>query len=481
MSIGLERRTARTSAVFELQRELVAPRAFGSEIPEKTRRFRISIGARSAKGAAMTASALRVACLGLLLATPLPAQDLAGDWQAALQAGPQSLRLIIKIKRAEGGDTPGAVCSIDQGNDWGACMATTSITRQGPQVKIVVEGIRGTFEGALSADASTIDGTWTQGRPLPLVLHRATPETAWKDPATHTIQFVTVDRNVKLEVLDFGGSGPPLVFLAGLGNTAHVFDTFAPRFISTRHVYAITRRGFGDSSAPDDGYGADRLGDDVLDAIDALKLTRPVLAGHSIAGEELSSIASRHPDRVAGLIYLDAGYTYAYYDAARGDLLLDAAELRRKLDQLSNGPIDNRPTIKELLADLPRFEANLQARQKELDSMPPAMLAQARLPQPRAQRSIMVGAQKYTSLSSVQILAIYALPHDLGPLAPADPAARAAREAQDVETTGAQAAAFEKGVPSAHVVRLAHANHYVFRSNEADVLREMNAFLSGLK
>ena len=32
-------------------------------------------------------------------------------------------------------------------------------------------------------------------------------------------------------------------------------------------------------------------------------------------------------------------------------------------------------------------------------------------------------------------------------------------------------------MPSARLVRLPHANHYVFRLNEADVLREMNAFL----
>jgi hypothetical protein len=36
------------------------------------------------------------------------------------------------------------------------------------------------------------------------------------------------------------------------------------------------------------------------------------------------------------------------------------------------------------------------------------------------------------------------------------------------------------GVPSARVVRLPHANHYIFLSNESDVIREMNAFLSGL-
>ena len=57
-------------------------------------------------------------------------------------------------------------------------------------------------------------------------------------------------------------------------------------------------------------YSADRLGDDVLAVLDALKLNRPVPAGHSLGGEELSSVGSRHPERVAGLIYLDAGYAY---------------------------------------------------------------------------------------------------------------------------------------------------------------------------
>ena len=65
---------------------------------------------------------------------------------------------------------------------------------------------------------------------------------------------------------------------------------------------------------------ADRLGDDVLAVIDSRKLNQPVLVGHSIGGEELSSVGSRHPERVAGLIYLDAGYSYAYYDRSRGDI-----------------------------------------------------------------------------------------------------------------------------------------------------------------
>src|SRR5216684_1060496 len=111
---------------------------------------------------------------------------------------------------------------------------------------------------------------------------------AWKDPSPHVTQFVTVDKNVRLEVLDWGGSGRPLVLLAGSGNTAHIFDGFATKLASSYHVYGITRRGFGASSAPAPtraNYAADRLGDDVLAVIDALKINKPVLIGHSLGGE----------------------------------------------------------------------------------------------------------------------------------------------------------------------------------------------------
>src|SRR5205807_2196687 len=103
------------------------------------------------------------------------------------------------------------------------------------------------------------------------------------------------------------------------------------------HVYGITRRGFGASGAPQPdatNYTAGRLGEDVLAIIDTLHLIQPVLAGHSVAGEELSYIGSQHADKVAGLIYLDAGYPYAMYDKVNGNLLIDAIDLRQQLNQM---------------------------------------------------------------------------------------------------------------------------------------------------
>ena len=76
---------------------------------------------------------------------------------------------------------------------------------------------------------------------------------AWVDTAHHKPGFVTVAPGVRLHYLDFGGTGQPLVLLAGLGNTAHAYDDFAPALTDRFHVIALTRRGFGESSHPDSG------------------------------------------------------------------------------------------------------------------------------------------------------------------------------------------------------------------------------------
>jgi non-heme chloroperoxidase len=71
-----------------------------------------------------------------------------------------------------------------------------------------------------------------------------------------------------------------------------------------------------------------------LAVLDSLHLARPVLVGHSIAGDELSSIASRHPDRVAGLVYLDPG-VFGFYDRSNGQLGFEAEDLIKQLEPLT--------------------------------------------------------------------------------------------------------------------------------------------------
>lgn len=156
-----------------------------------------------------------------------------------------------------------------------------------------------TLPGILGADRATCslpsaDGSFQASR--------------WRDAAPHEPSSIRVDDGVQLEVLDFGGTGSPLVLLPGLGASAHSYDELAPRLARHHRVVAMTRRGTGYSSKPDFGYDTPRLGQDVLVVMDALGLQKVVLVGHSIAGEELTWLGGHHPDRFDGLVYLDAAY-----------------------------------------------------------------------------------------------------------------------------------------------------------------------------
>jgi pimeloyl-ACP methyl ester carboxylesterase len=304
------------------------------------------------------------------------------------------------------------------------------------------------------------------------------------DTSRHSIQMIAVEPDVKLEVLDWGGTGPPLILLAGLGDTAHIFDQFAPKLAATYHVYGITRRGFGKSSKPapvTENYSSARLGNDVLAVIGALHLDHPIVAGHSLAGEELSYIGFHHPDAVAGLIYLDAGYLYALYDQVQGSYYLNAIQLRDELAKLIPGKIpdnlqEHQNNVQEIVQQLQQLQNELTQYLDEMKLSPPSP-ARRDVDKPPVMYAIFSGQEKIPTIQCPALF-IFADPHDLGP---SDHSAqRVASEAHDLRTTENQVKAVERQVPRARVVRIAHANHYVFVSNELDVIREMSAFVSTL-
>jgi pimeloyl-ACP methyl ester carboxylesterase len=250
------------------------------------------------------------------------------------------------------------------------------------------------------------------------------------DASPHQMKFVALGADIKLDVLDWGGTGRPVVLLAGIGNTAHVFDKFAPKLAASFHVYGITRRGIGASGESEIGYTSDELGDDIVAVLDSLHLDPPVLIGHSFAGEELSSVGTRYPERVAGLVYLDAAYAYALYNEPRGDYFdepryfVDMAALQQKLNLLfpTNDVArnaENKHLLDELLkTTLPEFERDLKDRRKELKresrllaapahALPPILPTQPGMDKRRL--ALFAGMQKYKNIQ-VPVLAIYAIP-----------------------------------------------------------------------
>jgi hypothetical protein len=119
--------------------------------------------------------------------------------------------------------------------------------------------------------------------------------------------FCEVD-GARLHYVDWGGQGPAIVLLTGLGDTAHVFDDLAPRLAHGHHVVAITRRGYGRSVPATPDFSNAALVDDTLGLMDRLGIASAVVVGHSIAGGEPSTLGADHADRVRRLVYLDAAY-----------------------------------------------------------------------------------------------------------------------------------------------------------------------------
>jgi non-heme chloroperoxidase len=177
---------------------------------------------------------------------------------------------------------------------------------------------------------------------------------------------------------------------------------------------------------------------------------------------------------VKALIYLDAGYPYAFYNKAEPEPMLERAELRRLLSQAAREDQLGLDLEKKLLASMTVNEQILRSsvdwEQKTAKTADPtsktgATSPPAFPPTPPEMLAIMTSGVKYTNIP-VPILAIFATQRD----SPADE-----------EWRDRQISAFEKGLPSAHVVRIPHAHHDVFNTNKDDVTREMTAFLASLK
>ena len=123
-------------------------------------------------------------------------------------------------------------------------------------------------------------------------------------------QFVKVN-GVRLNYLDWGGSGAALLFLTSLGGRASDFQPIAVHFTDRFHVLGLTRRGQGPSDKPESGYDTSTLTEDIAAFLDAMGIGRVTLVGYSLAGNELTEFAGVFPQRVAKLVYLDAAYDLA--------------------------------------------------------------------------------------------------------------------------------------------------------------------------
>lgn len=102
--------------------------------------------------------------------------------------------------------------------------------------------------------------------------------------------------------------GAPLIFLHGLASQSHMFDKVAPLLAEQFRVLAFDQRGHGESDKPGSGYDFANITRDLVALLDALKIKRAIVAGHSWGGNVALYFAAHYPERARGIILLDGGF-----------------------------------------------------------------------------------------------------------------------------------------------------------------------------
>jgi pimeloyl-ACP methyl ester carboxylesterase len=95
--------------------------------------------------------------------------------------------------------------------------------------------------------------------------------------------------------------------LHGLASNARIWDLLAPILAKNFSVIAVDQRGHGKSDKPDTGYDFDTVTNDVVGFINALKLKNPIVVGHSWGGSVALCLATKRPDLISGLCFVDGG------------------------------------------------------------------------------------------------------------------------------------------------------------------------------
>jgi len=315
----------------------------------------------------------------------------------------------------------------------------------------------------------------------------AQAQNEWSDPSPHRVEMVPVKDGAKVEVLDWGGRGRPLVLLAGY-LTAHAYDELAPKLTGFAHVYGITRRGLGASSRTDGGYTAKESAADVVAALDRLRLAGPILAGHSFGGQDLSTVAAEYPERIGGLVYLnsaeDPKLEPSDFDSAPPDP-------RRLPAAMRNPP----PPDKSSLAAYRDWQAKTQGvafPESELRWLY-AVNSDGSLGEYRVSKHIrdalFAGLRRpeYQRIR-VPVLAFFVIPPNAKALTERYPMAssdeRAAIEQKcsfDRAVVMRHIQDLKRSLPSARIVELPPGgNFYVFLSNKTELIKEIRSFAAGL-
>lgn len=142
---------------------------------------------------------------------------------------------------------------------------------------------------------------------LNIACHNSEPKSFMPKEKKYKEGFLESER-IKLHYLDWGGNGPVLILICGLGDTPFLFENLAEHLSPRFRIIGYSRRNHCRSETNEQKYDNETLVSDLKLFLDSLKIDKTNLLGWSLGGNEISEFACLYPNRVNKLIYFESGY-----------------------------------------------------------------------------------------------------------------------------------------------------------------------------
>jgi pimeloyl-ACP methyl ester carboxylesterase len=200
---------------------------------------------------------------------------------------------------------------------------------------------------------------WAPDRPVSALVAR------WAPPPS---QFVAID-GLQVHLRDEGprDDPTPIVLLHGTSASLHTWDGWVAALLPRHRVVRLDLPGFGlTGPAPDDVYSMGRYVEFIASALDTLGIEQCVIAGNSFGGWISWETALAHPDRIKGLVLVDAaGYPLQSESVPIGFRLANVPVLNRVMESvLPRGIVES--SLRNTYGDPSRVTPELVDRYYEL-------------------------------------------------------------------------------------------------------------------
>ena len=110
---------------------------------------------------------------------------------------------------------------------------------------------------------------------------------------------------IRIHYTRTGGAKPPLVLAHGFSDDGLCWTSVAQDLAADFDVIMVDARGHGLSDAPEQGYSPLEQADDLAGVITGLKLSRPIVLGHSMGAMCTLTLAGRYPDLPGAIVLED--------------------------------------------------------------------------------------------------------------------------------------------------------------------------------